>query len=71
MSSFSNLNSQTFLKLFFFFLIEKTEELKIDGNEIKGTIPEDICEIKGLKVFVADCGGHHAKLICECCTECV
>ena len=51
-------------------------ELRIENNDISGTMPASICALRGpdnstdLVTLIADCGGTPPEIECSCCTEC-
>ena len=51
-------------------------ELRIEYNDITGTMPPSICALRGtnqtadLVTLHSDCNGDEPEIRCDCCTEC-
>lgn len=51
--------------------LEAIKVIKLQYNEFTGTVPDDICSIRGtLSLLEADCGGDPVPNECSCCTTC-
>jgi hypothetical protein len=51
------------------------ENLRFDTNQLKGTMPEQICNLIEsdtaiLVNITADCAEPNPSIVCTCCTEC-
>jgi hypothetical protein len=48
--------------------------LWLNGNDISGSIPEEVCkkreQLSKPSSFYADCLGSDASVKCDCCTDC-
>lgn len=50
--------------------LKHLEMLKLHGNDLTGTVPSKVCDLrlnKDLAVFSVDC---ETELNCTCCTQC-
>jgi hypothetical protein len=56
--------------------LEVFTELRIEFNQIVGTIPASLCALRGynnetdLVTLTANCGGNPPQVQCDCCTTC-
>ena len=41
----------------------------MDKNSIHGSV-QPICDLEGIQMFVADCGGDAPEVDCPCCSMC-
>lgn len=50
-----------------------TDTLDLDGNELVGAIPSEICALPDVGVnnkVVADCEEPDPEITCDCCSNC-
>jgi len=55
--------------------LQNLEILKLEGNRLIGSIPDEICDLTfeyggDLEYLWADCAGADAEVSCECCSKC-
>lgn len=58
--------------------LSRLTELRIENNEIEGTMPDSICALTGdmgdenrLVTLISDCGGPIPQIRCDCCNACI